>query len=651
MRRVNTGVITLLCIGLFVNVMAQDGALDIPEAIDNPQLQRGQEWYNTALAFSGQDEPDSSYYYFNKAKVFFNKSAYWRGVALCLEQQAELDYDAYRIAAMKRTADSSYHLFLELNDTLKAGRLAKELGLAVELEGEYVEALHHYRESHRLAQSCGDSIGMASALNNSGLVYQAIDDDETARAYLRQALELALAVDDRLSIIGFELNLGNTYDEPAVLDSALFYYQSVMEHSKEDAEFSGYHKAALCNISNIHLLRKEYDVALDYAEQAMNFDADVDPTWQIVTLFNVAESYFGLEEYDESFPYLSEACQRSEGMNYLEGIINCKELMARYYKAQGEFDLAYEYLEDHHTLQDSLLGAEINHQLQVIKARDQLANLNQEIASLEEQQAEAEMAFKRKRNSILIIGGSLLLLLASFFYYYRSRTRVRLAMDEKMLAESKLDVLRSQMNPKFIYNAYGSTLQFFLNMGEREVYDYLSKFGALLRAFIGASSQTYIHLDREVNFLQTYLDLEKIRLSGELSFHIEVDPDLLERNPQLPSMMIHPFVESAVRQRREQPEQQGELLIEFTPSSDTLLCCRIKDHALAPALVLPDGVEAAAKDEKISSAFENGRERLQFLRKIGYPSADLKVQDFEDEQGNKGTEFLLYLPFLKEENA
>ncbi len=652
MRWVHTGIITLLCLGLCgVNLYAQEDANNIIGTSDDPQLQTGQEFYEAALAAYDRNEADSSHFFLKQAKSLFQERAYDRGLAECYKHQVNLHYDVFDIPAMKEAADSSYQLFLGIRDTMQAGRMAKMLGLAVELEGEYVDALHHYRESYQLAESVEDIEGMAYALNNTGLVYEVIDDNETARNYLFQALALAKKAEDDRAVIGFELNIGNTYEESVAFDSARYYYQSVFERSKAADEFSGYRKAALCNISNIHLIREEYEPALDYAEQAMNFVADVDPTWQVITLYNVAEAYFGLSDYEEAYYYLSDACERSENMNFLEGIITCKELKAKYYREMGNDRLAYQSLEAYHSLRDSLRGGEINQQLQIIKARDELANLNEEIASLEVQQAEAEMTFKRNRNSILIIGGSLLLLLASFFYYYRSRTQVRLAMDEKKLAESRLAVMRSQMNPKFIYNAYGSTLQFFLNMGERDVYDYLSKFGALLRSFVGASSQTYIDLDKEVNFLQTYLDLEKIRLSGDLSFHIEVEPDLLERNPHLPSMMVHPFVEGVVRQRRDQPDQQGELFIGFTPHSEKLICCRIKDHAYAPELVLPDGVAAAKNEDRLATALQNGRERLAFLRKLGYAEADIQTNDFINEQGNKGREFLLYLPLVQPEEG
>lgn len=158
-------------------------------------------------------------------------------------------------------------------------------------------------------------------------------------------------------------------------------------------------------------------------------------------------------------------------------------------------------------------------------------------------------------SSTWFIVGSMLLLFSVSFLYYRFQLRslkVRNELiNEKIQLESDLNnsllsSIKSQMNPHFIFNAL-NTIQAYIFMNERDkATGYLSKFSKLTRAILQMSEKEKIRLSEELEALTLYLELEKMRFQEGFEYVIdvkEVDVEVV----QIPSMLIQPFVENAIK--------------------------------------------------------------------------------------------------------
>lgn len=150
-------------------------------------------------------------------------------------------------------------------------------------------------------------------------------------------------------------------------------------------------------------------------------------------------------------------------------------------------------------------------------------------------------------------GLSLILFLAiiSWIYLFRLR-QIRKRNDaemtrkelEKSILESKLKAIRSQMNPHFIFNSLNSIQDLILQEDTDNAYDYVVYFADLVRSTLQFSEKELIPLSEEVEFLEVYLQLEKLRFKDEFDFAVQVagDSDIL-----IPSLMVQPFVENALQ--------------------------------------------------------------------------------------------------------
>ncbi|MDX1773526.1 MAG: histidine kinase [Oceanihabitans sediminis] len=122
----------------------------------------------------------------------------------------------------------------------------------------------------------------------------------------------------------------------------------------------------------------------------------------------------------------------------------------------------------------------------------------------------------------------------------------KILMDKK-ITNLRLENLRSQMNPHFIFNALNSIQDYIVSNEKVLASSYLVKFSRLIRMYLDYSQQNEITLEEELNALKLYLELEKVRFEDELEYTISVDNQLKTKQIKVPSLFIQPYVENALK--------------------------------------------------------------------------------------------------------
>ena len=118
---------------------------------------------------------------------------------------------------------------------------------------------------------------------------------------------------------------------------------------------------------------------------------------------------------------------------------------------------------------------------------------------------------------------------------------------EKNLNQSKLKAIKSQMNPHFFYNALNTIQSFILSNDKKQAVSYLSKFSNLTRTILEMTEKETISIAEEVKTLSLYLDIEKARFEEDFNYHILVDNEIDAENIKIPTMLLQPYVENAVK--------------------------------------------------------------------------------------------------------
>ena len=110
------------------------------------------------------------------------------------------------------------------------------------------------------------------------------------------------------------------------------------------------------------------------------------------------------------------------------------------------------------------------------------------------------------------------------------------------------------------FNCLNSIQQFVFDQDMLSTNEYITGFARLIRATLYNSSQSFISVEQEVEYLTTYLSLEKMRFKEKMNYQIDVDPAIDRNNTFLPPMLIQPYVENAVRHGLRHRADKGGLI-------------------------------------------------------------------------------------------
>ncbi len=211
------------------------------------------------------------------------------------------------------------------------------------------------------------------------------------------------------------------------------------------------------------------------------------------------------------------------------------------------------------------------------------------------------------------------------------------------LATSQLTALRTQMNPHFIFNALNSIQQYILQGNVIEANKYLSKFSKLQREILQNSTRDFILLEKEIEILDSYLQLEQLRFGKNFTYQINMTNEIDPTEIKIPPMMMQPFVENAIWHGLMPRQGDKNLDIHFDLHTDDILLAIIRDNGI--------GRDASAKLKQNNGGSQKGYEskgmllvgqRLQLLQQQYDKPFDATITDITDADGMvQGTQVTL----------
>jgi PAS domain S-box-containing protein len=202
----------------------------------------------------------------------------------------------------------------------------------------------------------------------------------------------------------------------------------------------------------------------------------------------------------------------------------------------------------------------------------------------------------------------------------------------RMVGEFKLMAMRSVMNPHFIYNALNSIQSFIAKNDRLNAISYLSKFAKLIRGIVTNSVNNKTKLTDELDLLNHYVNLERVRFEKKFDFEMIIDPALEIEAIEIPSLLIQPYVENAIVHGLYNKMSAGKLKISVSSSNERILF-EIKDDGI--------GRKAGLKlrEEKFpahkSMGIELTEERLKLINEKY--NVSVVIEDLYDHDEPAGT--------------
>lgn len=293
--------------------------------------------------------------------------------------------------------------------------------------------------------------------------------------------------------------------------------------------------------------------------------------------------------------------------------------------------------------------AKVNEKEQFSRAVEQLTEGNlreerenlieqQQASLLEEQKEKERIAFQKDRQ--VIIGIAIGILIIMIFLIAAIRLRAQRSKQKQREAEMSQSLLRSQMNPHFVFNAM-SVIQSYIYANDPEKSSrFLVNFSRLMRLILENSPKEMISLELEFEILDKYLNTQKMRFEDRFTYELNFDEELLFSKALIPPMIAQPFVENAI-EHGQLHTVEGGLITVSVHKLDNLLEIIVKDNGV--------GRKKAAKTKKIkghkSMAIDITRERIGILNRKYKVNGLVEITDaLPNERGTK-VRILLPLKF------
>jgi LytS/YehU family sensor histidine kinase len=220
--------------------------------------------------------------------------------------------------------------------------------------------------------------------------------------------------------------------------------------------------------------------------------------------------------------------------------------------------------------------------------------------------------------------------------------QIQTAFDQK-IAETEMIALRSQMNPHFIFNCLNSIKLYTLENDSAAASEYLTVFSQLIRLVLENSHSEKVSLQKELETLRLYIELEAMRFKDKVQYKIEVAPEIDQQYTEIPPLLIQPYVENAIWHGLMHKKNGGVINIAVTQSTEQSLLIEISDNGVGRQVAAAYKSKSATRQKSFGMKMTS--ERISIINQLYKMEADIEIKDIKDDFDNTaGTKVSIKIP-------
>ncbi|MBU1115771.1 MAG: tetratricopeptide repeat protein [Bacteroidetes bacterium] len=559
---------------------------------------------------------------------------------LCLRKLTE---SYYALGKYQKVINNLFILLkvYEANkDSAQIALCNNDIGTAYTDLQEYSLALSYLYKAMVYYENKVDDKDKATTISNIGYTYLSMKDYDDALPYFQKVLPIFTKLDYQIGVYTTNNNIGRTLVGQKRYTEAIPYFKTALSINTKLNQKDGM-AMTINHLGLIDYYLKNYDEAIVYFQKAAKIRKEIgNMNAYFYSMNNIAYITNLKGKPKKAIEIYENLLAETDPENDSDAIIMLLTNMNKNYASIGEYDKAYETLLKCTELKDKYFDIEKNKQIEELKVEFETEQHISEINNLKELTSIQEESLNRKQMIILLLIGSFLLVAG---LGYLGITRYQLKTKQKSM-ELEQKLLRSQMNPHFIFNSLSVIQGYIFKGSANEAVTYLSNFGKLMRNILENSREEFVLLEKEIETLKHYLKLQNLRHDGIINYTIEIDENLGLDSVRVPPMLAQPFIENSIKHGMNE-ENKFNIQIKYTKKDDKM-----------KLVIEDDGIGINKIDNNKSSlnkhqslAITITQSRLQLLSKRKKGKFNLLLIDLSTENTDKsGTRIELDLPYLEE---
>ena len=389
------------------------------------------------------------------------------------------------------------------------------LSRAYFLYKDYNKSTDYIFKATEIYKQLKDTIQISASYNNLAIIYRHINNYRKALEYSKKSLEINRLFEDSTSIAMSYNNIGLVYTNLNATDTAEVYYNKAITLNRN---VNPLNTSPLVNLANLYFENNSIKAEPLYLQ--------VLQTNKLLPVEKKKEVYDKLLRISLKKKNFNNALLYQEKRDSISKIQFENELKEKYDLVENQFKLA---------------------------AREKDLSQEKEI---------------NKRNKIVFASIIGILVLASLFLFQTIKNKSLKSENEKIDLEQ--NVLRSQMNPHFIFNAISAIQNSLLDNEPLKSATYLAKFAKLIRQNFDFVEKKSITLKDEFDMLENYVSTQQLRFKDKFDFKLDIDKNINIEETKIPPLLLQPFIENSIEHGFKNKKDKGLIEVSITKTKNSI---------------------------------------------------------------------------------
>ncbi len=570
----------------------------------------------------------------------------------------------------------------QINYTSSLASLYHNIGVAHSSSNQLDSCISWYEKSLEMAIKTDDKIVQGFVYSDIANVQTKFKDYTNAKINIQKSMQIRKLIHDTINIWHSYFSIGSLFYEQKKYDSAVYYNRISAKIALKDSLIIGvyYSYREIGNsLSQLNQLDSaEYYLQKAYTLALRSKDSSHASACAVAFAFNSLrqKKYTKVIQYlKPKYSWLLLKASNSQIENLYEVLIKTNIELGNKTEAQNYLNLLKNLLknliENDSKSKALKMQYDIDFKLKVLKEEET------------NKQREIELSYQKKTKETIFISAAIILFLTLsllFILYNRYSTakkqKLIIEQQNKALEIERLTVesqnktiqathtqllkaienqdelknintifqleqqlLRNQINPHFIFNSLNSIQNLVLSNNSINAYEYISKFGKLLRKTLNNSDEILTPLNEELDNLKVYIELEMLRMNNKFNYVIEVDPIINLIAIKIPILLIQPYVENSIWHGFSglANNEEGMLILKIQQKA-ALLHIQIIDNGI--------GIEASRKLKEQIHQSKGLNINIKRLDSINYLMKNKKAEVIVTKNKPKGTIISITIPII-----